>query len=127
MNTSTCRQYQEEVKTVAKAFIKPHHSVNILSSNCSEWHISAVAAIAAGWLAAGVYTTNGIEATGHLASTSRANIMVVDTQIQLDKVETIRGELPDLRMVVQIGQFPRIENSRSLMSVNSKQKNMNGI
>ena len=42
MNTSTCRQYQEEVKTVAKAFIKlgpkPHHSVNILSSNCSEWH-----------------------------------------------------------------------------------------
>ena len=76
-----------------------------------------------GW----VYTTNGIEATGYLASTSRANIMLVDTQIQLDKVETIRGELPDLRMVVQIGQFPRIENSRSLMSVNSKQKNMNGI
>ena len=116
---------------MAKALIKlgpkPHHSVNILSSNCPEWHISAVAAIAAGWLAAGVYTTNGIEATGYLASTSRANIMVVDTQIQLDKVETIRGELPDLRMVVQIGQFPRIENSRSLMSVNSKQKNMNGI
>ena len=76
-----------------------------------------------GW----VYTTNGIEATGYLAGTSRANIMLVDTQIQLDKVETIRGELPDLRMVVQIGQFPRIENSRSLMSVNSKQKNMNGI
>ena len=62
-----------------------------------------------------------------MAGTSRANIMLVDTQIQLDKVETIRGELPDLRMVVQIGQFPRIENSRSLMSVNSKQKNMNGI
>ena len=50
----TYREYQEDVKTVAKAFIKlglkPHYSVNILAFNCLEWSISNLGAIAAGIL-----------------------------------------------------------------------------
>ena len=45
----TYAQYLEDVRTVAKAFIKlglkPFHSVNILGFNAPEWHISAVAGV----------------------------------------------------------------------------------
>jgi long-chain-fatty-acid--CoA ligase ACSBG len=58
----TYREYREDVKAVAKAFIKlglkPHHSVGILGFNAPEWHISSVASVCAGGLAAGIYTTN---------------------------------------------------------------------
>ena len=58
----TYAQYLEDVRTVAKAFIKlglkPFHSVNILGFNAPEWHISAVAAVCAGGLTAGEYISN---------------------------------------------------------------------
>ena len=54
----TYQEYLDEVITVAKAFIKlglkPHHSVNILGFNAPEWHMSAVAAVIAGGLSAGI-------------------------------------------------------------------------
>ena len=63
----TYAQYLDDVKTVAKAFIKlglkPFHSVNILGFNAPEWHISAVATVIAGGLTAGIYTTNSADAT----------------------------------------------------------------
>ena len=63
----TYAEYLEDVKTVAKAFIKlglkPFHSVNILGFNAPEWHISAVAGVVAGGLTAGIYTTNSEDAT----------------------------------------------------------------
>ena len=63
----TYAEYLEDVRTVAKAFIKlglkPFHSVNILGFNAPEWHISAVAGVVAGGLTAGIYTTNSEQAT----------------------------------------------------------------
>ena len=40
-----------------------------------------------------------------MAQHSRANIFVVDDQEQLDKVESIRDQLPEVRHVVQIGDY----------------------
>ena len=78
----TYRQYHEDVKAAAKAFIKlglkPFHGVGILGFNSPEWHISSVAAVVAGGLAAGIYTTNSVDATRYVAEHSRANIMVVE-------------------------------------------------
>lgn len=105
----TYLDYQNDVKTVAKAFIKlglkPHFAVNNLAFNCPEWNIVSLAAVAAGGLIAGIYTTNTRDATRYVAEHSRANIMVVDDQEQLDKVAGIRDKLPELRHIIQIGDF----------------------
>ena len=86
---------------MAKAFIKlglkPHYAVDIIGFNAPEWNISALATIAAGGLSTGIYTTNSVDAVRYVAQHSRANIIVVDDQEQLDKIEAIRDKLPDLK------------------------------
>jgi len=103
--TWTYAQYLEEVRAVAKAFIKlglkPFHSVGILGFNAPEWHISAVAAVVAGGLSAGIYTTNSVDATRYVAEHSRANIMVVEDEELRAKVDTIMDHLPELQAVIQ--------------------------
>jgi len=107
----TYKQYQEDVKAAAKAFIKlglkPFHSVGILGFNAPEWHISAVAAVVSGGLAAGIYTTNSVDATRYVAEHSRANIMVVEDEEQLAKVEGFWDRLPELQTVIQYTGFSR--------------------
>lgn len=91
---------------LAKAFIKlglePRHSVAILSETCAEWCVAALATIYADGIVAGVYTTNSPEAVRHVAKTSRANIIIVDSVRQLQKVLEIRESLPQLKAIVQI-------------------------
>merc|ERR1712223_1333132 len=113
----TYAEYLEEVKTVAKAFIKlglkPHHSVAIIGFNAPEWHISAVASVVAGGLTAGIYTTNSIDATRYVAEHSRANIMVVEDEEQYAKVEAMWERLPELQAVVQYTGNPTAPGVKS--------------
>lgn len=102
----TYNQYYAKVEHVAKVFIKlglqPRHSVGVLGPNCPEWFYSELAAICAGGLAAGIYTTNSAEAVYHVLEKSNANIVVVDDTVQLEKVMSIKHRLPQLKAVVQI-------------------------
>jgi len=118
------RQYHEDVKAVAKAYIKlglkPFHSVGILGFNAPEWHISAVAAVCAGGLAAGIYTTNSVDATRYVAEHSRANIMVVEDEEQLAKVDSVWDRLPELQTVIQYTgntTAPGVINWRKLVEI----------
>ena len=56
------KQYLEDARTVAKAFIKlglaRHHAVGIVGFNAPEWFIAQAGAIFAGGISCGVYTTN---------------------------------------------------------------------
>jgi len=120
----TYQQYRDDIITVAKAFIKlglkPFHSVNILGFNAPEWHISAVACVAAGGLTAGIYTTNSIDATRYVAEHSRCNIMVVEDEEQYNKIDAIWERLPELQAVVQYTGFPRspgVESWQSLLEI----------
>lgn len=54
----------------------------------------------------GVYTTNSAEACYYCAENSRANIVVVEDQKQLDKILEIRSRLPNLKAVVQYSGEP---------------------
>lgn len=104
--TVTYAQYYSRVGHVAKAFIKlglePRHSVGVLGPNCPEWFYSELAAISAGGMAAGVYTTNSAEAVYHVLDKAQANIAVVDDTVQLEKVMSIKQRLPKLKAVIQI-------------------------
>lgn len=104
--TVTYKQYEQKVHQVAKAFIKlglePHHSVGVLSFNCAEWFYSAMGAIHAGGIIAGIYTTNSAEACFHVLENSRAQIVIVDESKQMDKIKEIKDKLPHLKAAIQI-------------------------
>ncbi|XP_045527961.1 long-chain-fatty-acid--CoA ligase ACSBG2-like isoform X1 [Pieris brassicae] len=126
----TYRQYQEKVRTIAKAFLKlgleRYHSVCILGFNSEEWYISDLAAIHAGGYAAGIYTTNSPEACFHCLESSRANICAVQDKKQLDKILSIRSRLPHLKAIIQWeGQvdtsIPGVYNWKQLMEMGAKE------
>lgn len=90
---------------MAKVFIKlglePRHTVSVLAFNCVEWFIADLAAIHAGGIVAGVYTTNSAESVFHVLESSRTNIVVVDDSKQMDKIKAIRHRLPHLKAAIQ--------------------------
>ncbi|XP_036144018.1 very long-chain-fatty-acid--CoA ligase bubblegum-like isoform X2 [Monomorium pharaonis] len=106
----TFQEYESTVRIVAKAFLKlgleRHHSVCILGFNSPEWFISNLATIYAGGFAAGIYTTNSPKACHYCAEHSRANIIVVEDDKQLQKILQIKHDLPDLKAIVQYSGVP---------------------
>jgi hypothetical protein len=59
--------------------------VNIIGFNSPEWFIANMGAIAAGGLAAGIYTTNNPEACKYIAHHSEAEVVVCENKEQLNK------------------------------------------
>lgn len=101
----TYTEYKEKVYHMAKVFIKlgleQRHTVSVLAFNSKEWFISDLAAIHAGGIIAGVYTTNSPESTFHILESSRTQIVVVDDAKQMDKIKQIKHRLPHLKAAIQ--------------------------
>ncbi|XP_012590335.1 PREDICTED: long-chain-fatty-acid--CoA ligase ACSBG1, partial [Condylura cristata] len=70
------------------------HSVAILGFNSPEWFYSAVGTVFAGGIVTGIYTTSSPEACRHIAHDCRANILVVDSQRQLEKILKVGAPRP---------------------------------
>ncbi|XP_063995713.1 very long-chain-fatty-acid--CoA ligase bubblegum isoform X2 [Diachasmimorpha longicaudata] len=117
--TWTYRDYERDVRTVAKAFLKlglqRHHSVAILGFNSPQWFIADMAAIYAGGFAAGIYTTNSADACQYCADHSRANIVVVEDHKQLEKILSVKHTLPHLKAIIQYEGSPK---DKSVLSWN---------
>lgn len=109
--TFTYREYLKQIRTTAKAFIhlglEEKHSVCILGFNSVEWFLSDLGAIFAGGIAVGIYTTNSPEACKYCAEVSKANIIVVEDEQQLEKILSIRSTLPQLKAIVQYSGEPK--------------------
>ncbi|XP_054444306.1 long-chain-fatty-acid--CoA ligase ACSBG1 [Pteronotus mesoamericanus] len=106
----TYSQYYLLARKAAKGFLKlglePAHSVAILGFNSPEWFFSAVGTVFAGGIVTGVYTTSSPEACQYIAHDCRANIILVDTRKQLDKILKIWKDLPHLKAVVTYREPP---------------------
>ena len=102
----TWGEYYDQVKITARAFIalglEQGKAISILGNNCPQWFISDLAAIFAGAVPGGIYTTNSPEQCKFIASHSEANIAVVENAEQLAKFKEIRNELPDLKAIVMM-------------------------
>ncbi|XP_009296341.1 long-chain-fatty-acid--CoA ligase ACSBG1 isoform X2 [Danio rerio] len=81
--------------------LEQFHGVAILGFNSAEWFIAAVGTVFAGGIMAGIYTTNSPDACLHVANDSRANVIVVENQKQLDKIMQVKDKLPHLKAIVQ--------------------------
>ncbi|XP_039072738.1 long-chain-fatty-acid--CoA ligase ACSBG1 [Hyaena hyaena] len=103
-------QYYLLARRAAKGFLKlgleRAHSVAILGFNSPEWFFSAVGTVFAGGIITGIYTTSSPEACQYIAHDCQANIIVVDTQKQLEKILKIWKNLPHLKSIVTYGEAP---------------------
>ena len=104
--TTTWREYHGLVQKAAKSFIKlglePGHGVSIIGYNSPEWFIADIAAIYAGGVPAGIYTTNSPDQCHYIAEHCDANVVVVENAAQLAKFKEIRDRLPMLKAIVLI-------------------------
>ncbi|WP_319523412.1 AMP-binding protein [uncultured Desulfosarcina sp.] len=104
--TITWKDYQAHVLNTAKAFmalgLEAGKAVNILANNCPQWFISDLAAIFAGAVPGGIYTTSSPEQCLYIAQHSEANIVVVEDGAQLKKFEGLWADLPDLKAIVMM-------------------------
>jgi len=109
----TYKEYLEEVRIVAKAFIQlglePRKSVGILGFNSPEWFMADMAAVFANGIAVGIYATNSPEMCQYMANHSRCNILVVEDEKQLEKILKVKSELTDLKAIVQYTGTPKHE------------------
>jgi long-subunit acyl-CoA synthetase (AMP-forming) len=64
--------------------------------------------------AAGIYTTNSPEACQYCAESSRANIIVVEDEKQLEKILQIKNNLPKLKAIIQYDGVPTVKDVLSV-------------
>lgn len=88
-------------KSLLKLGLEKFHSVAIIGFNSPEWFISVLGTIFAGGLVSGIYTTNNPETCQYIANDSKANIVIVENDMQLQKFLKIRKDLPHLKAIVQ--------------------------
>jgi long-subunit acyl-CoA synthetase (AMP-forming) len=96
--------YRAEIGRVAKGLIalglEPHKGVSLIGFNCKEWLIGDLAAIFAGGVPVGIYTTSTPEQCQYIAEHSDSNIAIVENAEQLAKFLQIREQLPQLKAIV---------------------------
>ena len=102
--------YAAEVRRAARALIalglEKGGAVAIVGPNRPEWLIADLAAMAAGGVPAPIYPTLTPAQTAYVAAHCAAKIAVVHDQKQLDKLLSVRAELPALRCCILIDGAP---------------------
>ncbi|MBT8401934.1 MAG: long-chain fatty acid--CoA ligase [Rhodothermia bacterium] len=106
--------YAGEVSKVARAMIALDVAVGervaILGSNRSEWTISDLAAMSIGAVPLGIYSTCPHEQVAYVLRHSGATVVVVEDELQLEKVRAVRDRLPELRKVITMKAARRFDD-----------------
>lgn len=103
----TWEEYKTNVDLFAKALIsvgiRPFDVVNIMGFNAPEWFFANFGSMAAGGISAGIYATNNAEACKYITDHSKAKVVIVDGNTQLEKYAGIVNQLPELEVIVVYG------------------------
>ncbi len=102
--TTSWTDYAAEVRRVAKGLIavglQPGQGVVIMGYNRPEWFIADLAAIAAGGVPTGIYTTTAPEQVCYITDHCDAAVAVVENRGYLETFLQIWPQLPKLQAVV---------------------------
>ena len=108
------RTYNDQVRLAARAMItlglEAGQSVCILGFNRPSWAIADMAAMAAGGVPAGIYTTCSPEEVAYIIDHSESSIVFLEDAGQWEKVDAERKNLPKLRHVVLFEGAPAIDD-----------------
>ncbi len=112
------RGYADGVRTAARALMalgfQPQDKVTILGFNRPEWVLMDVAAMAAGGVPAGIYTTSSPAEVEYITGHTEAPVILVEDHAQWEKVKAVRANLPKLRHVVLMDGAEAIDDAMVL-------------
>lgn len=98
------KEYNDQVNQAAKSLlamgIKEGDLVTILGFNRPEWVIMDLAIMLVGGAAAGIYTTNSAHECKYIVEHSESPIVLVENQMQWDKINEVRDDIPTLKTTV---------------------------
>ncbi|MBS1152737.1 MAG: long-chain-fatty-acid--CoA ligase [Myxococcaceae bacterium] len=107
------RDYARKVRHFALGLMElgfpPGASLVVMGFNREEWVIADVAAMAAGGVPVGIYTTSSPEQIEYIAGHCEAPIALVENDQYLEKLLAVRARLPKLKevIVMEAPQTPR--------------------
>ena len=106
--TRTYAEVKAEATRVSKSLLHLGHQAHevtlIMGFNSPEWSLAALGTVFAGGLEAGVYASNGVEATEYQVAHSKASIVFCEDERQTAKFLDIRGRsVGNLKHIVQWG------------------------
>ncbi len=97
-------QYAARVREVAAGLISlgvgPGERVAILGENRPEWLICDLAAMTAGAVTCGIYTTSAPEQVAYIIGHSEAKVVFIENEEQVDKILQILPEVNLARVIV---------------------------
>lgn len=100
------KRFEEEALDFATALLsldlKPRGSVCILMGNVPQWPISDIGTILAGGVGVGLYPTSSAEQIAYIINHSDAEVVLVDSQAQLQKVLSVRDQLAKVRHIIAL-------------------------
>ena len=98
----TYDEYFQDIQKTAKGFLalglQPSNAVGIMSCNNPQWFLSSMAAIFAGGLSTGIYTTNAPPTVKYIVDHAPIDILVLENPTIL---EELLKDQPDLKDMVK--------------------------
>lgn len=100
------QRFEQETYDFATALLsldlKRGGTVCILMGNVPEWPISDIGTIIAGGVGIGLYPTSSAEQVAYIINHSDAEFVLVDSREQLQKVLSVREQLPKVRHIIAL-------------------------
>jgi long-chain acyl-CoA synthetase len=101
-------QFEREAHEFASALLAmnltPGASVCVLMGNVPDWPVCDVGTIMAGGCGVGLYPTNSAEQCEFIINHADAEVVVVDTPQQLEKILRVRARLPKVKTIVVLDE-----------------------
>ena len=109
LESITWGQFQEQVKRVSKSLIslgvKKGDKVNIISYSCYRWVLSDIGIASIGACTVGIYHSNLPDDCRYIIDHSDAVIIFAEDEVQLQKLMSIRDEIPDIKKVIMFSDY----------------------
>jgi long-chain acyl-CoA synthetase len=103
------RDLEEKTHAMADCLLawglKKGDRVAIFARNCPEWAITDWASVTSGLVTVPIYDTLTADKAAYILKDSGARVVVVQSKDQLDKVRSVRKQLPGLKQIVIIEEI----------------------
>ncbi|MCB8942835.1 MAG: long-chain fatty acid--CoA ligase [Ardenticatenaceae bacterium] len=110
-------EFLNQVRQAARALItlglEPGGAACILGFNRPEWVIFDLAAMLAGGVPAGIYTTNSPQECKYIIEHSQSSVVLVENEHQWQKIKAVRDDIATLKHIVLM-QGTNIDDSMTL-------------
>lgn len=112
------KMYGEQIDTAARAMLhlglEPQESPAIIGFNAPSWAIAFLAAMSLRAKPTGIYTTNTADELAYIAGHADASILFIEDELQWNKYQQVRDQLPRLKHVVLFDGHPPIAGSDAM-------------